>query len=125
MKRRTLVTALLLLTALVVTGIVIAGGSSEPQRPPWIDAQGRLKQEGLPASFEVAGPDGEAVVCANGKRLRVKKADLVGPPPAPPSAVAGRRDPGQDLVWRCGRGADPHLNARLVPESEDPLGSGE
>src|SRR5918995_6203692 len=114
--RRSLVIALLILAALVGAGIVIAAGSSEPDRPPWVEADGRLNPEGAPAFFEVAGPDGRPVVCANGRRLRVAKSELFGPPP-PPSVLRVRQRSGKgDLVWRCGSGENPHLDPRLVPE---------
>jgi hypothetical protein len=118
--RRTLVMALLLLTALVATGIVVAGGSSEPERPPWAAADGRHLPEKAPASFEVAGPDGSPVVCANGRRLKVKSSELFRPPQGPPRTML-EREPKGDLVWRCGSGANPHANPKLVPESADPL----
>ncbi len=119
--RRSLVIALLLLMTLVGAGIVIAAGSSEPERPPWIAADGRLKPESVPAFFEVAGPDGSPVVCANGQRLKVGRSELFGPPPHPSVLRAQKRSGKEDLVWRCGIGANPHVNPRLVPESQDPL----
>jgi hypothetical protein len=58
----------------------------------------------------------------------VKKADLFGPPPLSRRSVetgsgdTGSGDTGSgDLVWRCGTGKNPHLDAQLVPESQDPL----
>ena len=121
--RRSLVVALLSLVALVAVGVVIAAGSSEPARPPWVDGDGRLKKENVPASFEVAGPDGNPVVCANGQRLRVVTSELFGPPPPPNVLRVQQRTGKEDLVWRCGKGANPHLDPRLVPESQDPLRS--
>jgi hypothetical protein len=122
--RRTFVMALLLLGALVAAGIVIAGGSSEPERPPWIGADGLLQPEHAPAYFEVAGPDGKPVVCANGLRLRVRGASLFAPPPDPELLAGQQRAGGEELVWRCGKGASPHLSPRLVPVSQDPLRAG-
>jgi hypothetical protein len=116
--RRVLITLLLLLTALVPVGIVIAGDGADPGQPEWVDSEGKLKKDSIPAEFGVAGPDGAPVVCANGTQLKVKKADRYGPPPPPGRPV--ENTPGE-LVWRCGTGRNPHLNARLVPESQDPL----
>jgi len=115
---RRLFMLLLALAALVPVGIVVAGDSSDPGRPEWVDRQGEVKQDKVPADFGVAGPDGSPVVCANGKELKVKKDKLFGAPANPsrrPSA------PDDEYVWRCGTGANPHLNARLVPRSQDPL----
>ena len=115
--RRVLITLLLLLAALVPVGIVVAGDSTDPGRPEWVDSQGVVDEEKVPAFVGVAGPDGSAVVCANGKQLKVKKEDLFGPPPAPPGRQAESED--SDFVWRCGNGKNPHLNARRVPRAED------
>lgn len=123
--RRSFVIATLVAAALVATGVVVAGGSSEPDRPPWVEAGGRFAPEKAPATFEVAGPDGQPVVCANGRRLKVRKGELFGPPPLTPDRLMLQPTPKEELVWRCGAGANPHLNARLVPESRDPLRSGE
>jgi hypothetical protein len=122
--RRSFVIAVLLAAALVGTGVVVAGGSSEPDRPPWADVGGKLAPEKAPATFEVAGPDGQSVVCANGRRLQVRKSQLFGPPPVTPDRLMLQRPAKEELVWRCGTGANPHLNARLVPESQDPLRQG-
>jgi hypothetical protein len=119
--RRVLITLLLLLTALVPVGIVIAGDSADPGQPEWVDSEGKMKNDSVPAELGVAGPDGMPVVCANGKQLKVTKADLFGPPPLSRRPVETGSG---DLVWRCGTGANPHLNARLVPESQDPLQQG-
>jgi hypothetical protein len=120
--RRTFVLGLLLLGALVAAGLVVAAGSSEPERPPWVAADGRLVPERLPAFFEVAGPDGAPVVCANGRRLKVRSANLFAPPPDPDRLAGPQRRPGaEETVWRCGMGPNPHLNPRTVPLSEDPL----
>ena len=114
--RRALITLLLLLAALVPVGIIVAGDSTDPGQPEWVDSEGKVQQDKVPAEFAVAGPDGKPVVCANGKQLKVKKADLFGPPP-----LSRRPVELGDLVWRCGTGKNPHLNAQLVPESQDPL----
>ena len=116
--QRVLIALLLLLTALVPVGIVIAGDSTDPGRPEWVDSGGKVEKDKVPSEFAVAGPDGKPVVCANGKQLKVKKADLFGPPP--PTRRPVETEFG-DLVWRCGMGKNPHLDARLVPESQDPL----
>jgi hypothetical protein len=123
--RRSLVIAVLLAAALVGTGVVVAGGSSEPDRPPWVDAGGRLAPEKAPAAFEVAGPDGQSIVCANGRRLKVPKSQLFGPPSLTPDRLMLQRSSKEELVWRCGTGPNPDVNARLVPVSQDPLRTGE
>lgn len=115
---RRLFMLLLVVAALVPVGIVVAGDSSDPGQPEWADPQGNVKQDKVPAEFGVSGPDGTPVVCANGKELKVKKEKLLGPPPHPSKQATA---PDQDYVWRCGTGANPHLNARLVPQSQDPL----
>lgn len=118
---RRLFMLLLVVVALVPVGIVVAGDSSDPGQPEWADSQGNTKKDKVPAEFGVSGPDGTPVVCANGKELKVKKEKLLGSPPHPSKRATA---PDQDYVWRCGTGADPHLNARLVPQAEDPLGQG-
>lgn len=116
---RRLFMLLLVLAALVPVGIVVAGDSSDPGSPEWVDSQGNVKKNKVPAEFGVAGPDGAPVVCANGKELKVKKEKLLGPPPQPSRQATATDD--EEYVWRCGTGEKPHLNARLVPESQDPL----
>ncbi|HUQ22223.1 MAG TPA: hypothetical protein VM049_04340 [Gaiellaceae bacterium] len=118
MMRRVLTTLLLLLTALVPVGIIVAGDSTDPGRPGWVGSAGAVESDKVPAELAVAGPDGKPVVCANGKELKVKKSELLGPPPSSGRPVEPQ--PG-DFVWRCGTGKNPHLHARLVPESLDPL----
>jgi hypothetical protein len=120
--RRVLIALLLLLATLVPAGILIAGDSTEPGQPEWVDAAGVVDPNRVPSELAVAGPDGKPVVCANGRQLRVTKADLFGPPPRSPRVVGTSAG---DLVWRCGSGKNPHLHPRLVPESEDPLRQGD
>jgi hypothetical protein len=119
MQRSTLL-VLIVLAAAVAFGVV-ARGSDQPEEPRFADGTST-------AGIGVAGPDGKPVVCANGKELRVPLSRLLGPPTVTPATAA--RDalltprPGEDRVWRCGTGARPDLNARLVPTSDDPLTPG-
>ena len=115
---RRLLMLLLLLAALVPVSIVVAGDSSDPGRPDWVDPAGKVKKNKVPAEFGVAGHEGTPVVCANGKELKVKKEKLLAPPPNPSKQATA---PDEEYVWRCGTGENPHLNARLVPDSRDPL----
>ena len=98
------------------------GGRGPNDPPPSLDLEG----ENAPEFIEVGGPDGGPIVCQNGKKLKVRTDKLIRPrPPLPPNASprAGGpiANPKEDLVYRCGRGANPHLNPELVPESQDPL----
>jgi hypothetical protein len=115
--RRTTIIVLILLAALVSFGV--ARGSDQPGEPVFASGQA------TPTTFGVAGPNGEPLICANGKELRVPAASVLGPPKLNPTAAAkqGLLAPkrGEEKFWRCGTGATPHLNARLVPASEDPL----
>lgn len=121
---RYLITAVALL-ALVGAGAVFAVTNDEPPppTPPWLQADGTIDPSKAPDTFEVSGPDGETVVCENGRTLKVPKELLFGAPAETPAQLGARRAAagGRDLVWRCGLGRDPHLNARLVPRAEDPL----
>ena len=124
MKR--LLTIAVGLVALAGAGAVFAvGGDEPPHTLPWVASDGRIDLAKAPDAFEVSGPDGEEVVCANGKKLKVRKELLLGPPPKTPDELrAGPADAGgSDLVWRCGRGKNPHLNPVLIPQSQDPLGA--
>jgi hypothetical protein len=116
--RRNIIFVLIGAAAIVSVGVV-ARGSDAPDEPGF--AKGRT----APASFGVAGPDGEPVVCANGKQLRVSTAELLGPPNLTPDAASREMlltpKRGEERFWRCGTGANPDVNARLVPASEDPL----
>lgn len=114
------------LVALVGAGAVFAvGGDEPPHTLPWVASDGTIDVSKAPDEFEVSGPDGKEVVCANGKKLKVRKELLLGPPPKTPDELrAARTDAaGRDLVWRCGRGRNPHLNPVLLPQSQDPLGT--
>ena len=117
MQRRTLL-VLIVLAAVVAFGVV-ARGSDQPGEPDFAD------DAGTAATIGVAGPDGEPVVCANGKELRVPVSRLLGPPNVTPATAAREAlltpKRGEDRVWRCGTGGRPDLNARLVPVSQDPL----
>lgn len=121
---RYLITAVALL-ALVGAGAVLAVTNDEPPppTPPWLQADGTIDPAQVPETFEVSGPHGDTVVCGNGHKLKVRKELLFGPPTATPAELRAKRAAvsGRDFVWRCGLGRDPHLNARLVPQSEDPL----
>jgi hypothetical protein len=117
MQRSTLL-VLIVLAAAVAFGVAARGGD-QPDEP---DFAGRT---GTAATIGVAGPDGQPVVCANGKELRVPLSSLLGPPNVTPASAARQAlltpKRGEDRVWRCGTGASPDRNARLVPMSEDPL----
>lgn len=77
------------------------------------------------ADFGAAGPNGDPVICANGKELRLPRELLVGPPSYDPSSgEPPPPNPEEEMVGRCGEGENPHRNARLVPISEDPLRGG-
>jgi hypothetical protein len=122
MKRHLIAAAAL--AALVGAGTVLAvTNDGPPSTPPWVQPDGTVDISKAPDTIGVSGPDGEVVVCSNGRRLKVRKELLFGPPPATPAELRARRSAanGHDFVWRCGRGANPHLNPRLVPESQDPL----
>jgi hypothetical protein len=126
MKRYLWVAATLVI--LVGVGAVLAvAGDDRPDAPPWVAADGRIDLSQAPDEFEVSGPDGKKVVCANGRTLKVRKEQLLGPPPQTPDELRAERRSaaGRDLVWRCGPGRNPHLNAVLVPRAQDPLGGGD
>ena len=126
MKRYVAVAAAVL--TLVGVGAVLAvAGDDRPDAPPWVGADGRVDLSKAPDEFEVSGPDGKKVVCANGRTLKVRKEQLLGPPPQSPDELRanGAVAAGRDLVWRCGHGKNPHLNAILVPRTQDPLGGDE
>jgi hypothetical protein len=116
------------LVVLVGAGAVLAvAGDDRPDAPPWVAADGSIDLSQAPDELEVSGPDGKKVVCANGRTLKVRKEQLFGPPPRTPDQLRPERPAagGGDLVWRCGPGKNPHLNAILVPRAQDPLGEGE
>lgn len=113
--RRRVIIIVLLLVALVASGVV-AWAASRPAEPTFTPAE--------QATFGVAGPDGRPVICANGEELRVSRDELLAKPTHDPTKVkpvTGRGSGNEEKVWRCGTGANPHLNPRLVPASEDPL----
>jgi hypothetical protein len=116
------------LVALIGAGAVLAvAGDDPPGPPPWVRSDGTIDLSKAPDEFEVSGPNGTEVVCANGRKLKVRKELLLGPPGKTPDELRAERPVagGRDLVWRCGRGKQPHLNPVLVPQSEDPLREGE
>ena len=126
MKRYVTVAAAVV--TLVGVGAVLAvAGDDRPDAPPWVGADGRVDLSKAPDEFEVSGPDGKKVVCANGRTLKVRKEQLLGPPPQTPDELraSSAAAAGSDLVWRCGDGKNPHLNAILVPRSQDSLGGEE
>jgi hypothetical protein len=110
MKR--IIFILTLLVGLVSFGV--AEGSDQPPEQNFMAA-------GAPASVGVDGPDGEAVVCANGKELRISKATLLARPTHDPTKVRPATSRKGDSVWRCGTAANPDRNPELVPVAEDPL----
>lgn len=101
---------ILLLGAVAVGATLLAvaatGGENSPPPPP---RHAPAQQGG--ETFGVDGPDGKPIICANGKELRVPKG-LVERPPLPPNAQG--RSQGE-YGWRCGTGAAPERNPRLVP----------
>ena len=126
MKRYVVVAAAV--AVLVGTGAVLAvAGDDKPSALPWVAADGTIDLSKAPDEFEVSGPDGKKVVCANGRTLKVRKELLLGPPQQTPDELrAGHANAkGRDLVWRCGTGKNPHLNPTLVPRAEDSLEGGE
>ena len=126
MKRYVYVAASLVV--LVGAGAVLAVASDDPpDTPPWVTADGRIDPTKAPDEFEVSGPSGQKVVCANGRTLKVRKEQLLGPPPQTPDQLRAERSAagGGDLVWRCGPGRNPHLNAILVPRTQEPSGEDE
>lgn len=109
--RRFIIISTFLVAVTITFGIVtIARGSEAP--PP-------LTRENTPEFFTVSDPDGNVIVCANGKELRVASARILAAPTGAPNA--GAPNPTEDQVYRCGTGRSPHLNARLIPISQDPL----
>ena len=124
MKRYVSVVAAVVI--LVGAGAVLAvAGDDPPDAPPWVGADGRVDLTKAPDQFEVSGPDGKKVVCANGRTLKVRKEQLLGPPTQTPEQLREERAAagGRDFVWRCGQGKNPHLNPVLIPQSQDPLGT--
>lgn len=112
------------LCAAVTTVLAVAAtggqGPQEPPKPDWVDATGRVDPSKLPEYIFVAGPNGEPVTCKNGQQLRIRGRSLIAPPP-PIQLTDSPRQTGESVVYRCGKGANPHLNPLLVPESADPL----
>ena len=126
MKRSIPVAALLVL--LVGAGAVLAvAGDDQPATPPWVRADGTIDMAKAPDELGVSGPDGKEVVCANGRKLKVRKELLFGPPAKTPDELRAEQPAGEgrDLVWRCGPGKSPHLNPVLVPRAQDPLRTGD
>ena len=98
-----------------------SGPDSPPPTPEWVNPNGTVDPSKAPEYFNVAGPDGETVVCANGIPLRVPFMPAPPPPPGPASRFAPGQANGEDYVYRCGVGANPHLNPQMIPMSQDPL----
>lgn len=111
---RRIIIILVLLAATAAFVVVASGGDQAPEPTFTTEAE-------APATFGVDGPDGKPVICANGKELRVPKKLVFGKPTHDPSKMKPPKADKRDKVWRCGTGANPHLNARLVPASDDPL----
>jgi hypothetical protein len=106
--RRTIIILGLLTISAVLISAAIGGGPSEPKSEPFKSGQ---------LDFGVDGPDGQPIICKNGKELRVKKQDLLGEKPPPPGQLKKEgleKENGKTKVWRCGKGADPDQNPVLV-----------
>ena len=123
MKRYVWVAVGLVLLAGAGGGVLAAAGDDPPAAPAWVRADGTIDLAKAPDEFGVSGPDGKAVVCSNGRTLKVRKELLLGPPSRTPDELRAERPAagGLDLVWRCGQGRNPHLHPILVPRSDDPL----
>ena len=111
MKRSILILALLAVAAVLAVTAATGGGGS-PTGEPFDQA-----------TFGVDGPDGQPVVCANGKELRVSKDTLRAKPPKPHTKAAKAETGGKVQVWRCGTGKDPDKSPRLIDKAQDPLAS--
>lgn len=116
---RRIIPILVLLLATATFVVVAAGGADQPPEPAF------TSDTDAPTTFGVDGPDGQPVICANGKELRVPKSKVLGKPTLTPTAAAKQAllspKRSEEQFWRCGTGANPHLSPRLVPASEDPL----
>lgn len=112
MKRTIIILALLASLAAVLAVNAATGGGGAPSGAPFDQA-----------TFGVDGPDGEPVVCSNGKELRISKDKLTEKPPRPETkeARAAKEEKGKLMVWRCGTGKDPDKHPRLLAKTDDPL----
>lgn len=122
MKRS--ISVAVVLVVLVGAGAVLAVARDDPPTTPsWVRADGTVDLAKAPDELGVSGPDGKEVVCSNGRKLKVRKGLLFGPPPKSPDELRAEQPGagGGDSVWRCGPGKNPHLNPVLVPRSQDPL----
>jgi hypothetical protein len=110
--KRSIIILVLLAVAGVLAVNAATGGGGTPTGKPFDQA-----------TFGVDGPDGQPVVCSNGKELRVAKDKLARKPPKPGTkdAQAAAEEKGTLRVWRCGTGKDPDKNPRLIDKADDPL----
>ena len=74
-----------------IAAVLAVAGDDPPEQPPWVKADGTIDLSKAPDTFEVSGPDGEKVVCGNGRTLKVRKELLLGPPPKVPDALRAER----------------------------------
>lgn len=111
MKRSIIILALLAVAAVLAVNAATGGGGS-PTGEPFDQS-----------TFGVDGPDGQPVICSNGKELRVSKDKLTEKPPKPGTkdAQKAEAEKGKLKVWRCGTGKDPDKNPRLIDKTVDPL----
>lgn len=110
------------LSLVFVTATAVATnkpGGSPSSQPPFGPPD--MSSANAPDYIPAGGINGGPVICKNGKELMVKTRRV--PPTVVhsgvPMAFAART--GEDYVPRCGKGANPHLNAQFVPMSLDPL----
>lgn len=134
MRRSYLVIVAVIVVVAVTTGAVAStrpdsaaavarpgsGPDSPPPNPEWVNPDGTVDPSKAPEYVHVAGPNGETVVCTNGEPLRVPFMPAP-PPPGPASRFAPGQATDEDYVYRCGEGANPHLNPQMIPISQDPL----
>ena len=124
--RRAYLLMLAMIVVVVVTASAVAvtrpgsGPDSPPPNPEWVNSDGTVDPSKAPEYVNVAGPNGELVICANGKPLRVPFMP-VPPPPGPASRFAPGQATDEDYLYRCGEGANAHLNPQMIPLSQDPL----
>lgn len=111
MKRYIIIPVLLVVSAAFIVSAATGGGGT-PVGTPFDSGQ---------SSFGVDGPDGQPVICANGKELRVPLSLLRTLPSEHGKAALAKQKPAQMLVWRCGTGEDPDKNPRLIDKAADPL----
>lgn len=101
-----------LLVLVLVAGLIVAlGRAGEREKPK------DLTLDSLPAMVGVADEHGRPVKCG-GKELKVRREELIGPPPARPFAPVGpaaadpraeRAAEKRDLKYRCGAKEEPVL----------------